>query len=102
LWPKLCLVRIVPTHSSGLTEICDVTFPAHASHAVQVRLKSDSNEGHFILEAERVFHPFLPWHCSGVTEIYEMEPPVQVIEAVQVRLKSVYNEGLFILKAETV
>jgi hypothetical protein len=51
-----CLV----SHCIGKTEILHVAFPAHARHAVQVRLKSVSNEGHFTLEEKQFFvHIFL-------------------------------------------
>jgi hypothetical protein len=43
-------------------------LPAHALQAMQVRSKTVSNEGHFILGAERVFRPYFPQDCSGVTE----------------------------------
>jgi hypothetical protein len=45
-----------------------MVLPAHALQPVRVRLKSVSNEGHFTLEAETVFRPYLPYDCSGVTE----------------------------------
>jgi hypothetical protein len=75
---------------------------AHALSAVQVTLKSVSNEGHFTLEAEIVFHTYLPSHCSEVTKIRHVALPVHALRAVQVRLKSVRNEGHFTLEAETV
>jgi hypothetical protein len=55
-------------------------------HAVQVTMKSVSNEGHFTLQSEGG-HVTLPTHTLHV---------------VQVRLKSVSNEGHFTLEAETV
>jgi hypothetical protein len=76
--------------------------PAHVLRPVQARLKSLSNEGHFILEAERVSHPYLLLHCSGVTERCHMALPAHALHAAQCRLKSVRNEGQFTLEAETV
>jgi hypothetical protein len=43
-------------------------LPAHALQAEQLRMKSVGNEGHFMFEAETVFHPYLPYDSSGVTE----------------------------------
>jgi hypothetical protein len=43
-----------------VNEICNIALPAHLSNAVQVKLKSDSNEGHFTLEAENVFSSLPP------------------------------------------
>jgi hypothetical protein len=68
---------------------------------VKVRLKWVSNEGHFTLEAERVFCPYHLSHRSGVTEICDMALPAHALQAVQVRLKSVTNEGHFNLEAKT-
>jgi hypothetical protein len=67
---------------------------------VQVSLKSVSNEGHFTVEAETVFRPYLLSNCSGVNEICNMALPAHVLRAVQVRLKSVSNERHFTLEAE--
>jgi hypothetical protein len=36
-----------------------MVLPADALQAVQVRLKSESNEGHFTLEVQTVFRPYL-------------------------------------------
>jgi hypothetical protein len=85
-----------------VSEIYHMSIPAHAVHAVQVRLKSISNEGYFTLEAETVYRVCLPSNCSGVTEICDMALPAHVLQAVQVRLKSLSNEGYFTLDAETV
>jgi hypothetical protein len=35
-------------------------LPVHALEALQVRLKSVSNKGYFMLEAKTVFCPYLP------------------------------------------
>jgi hypothetical protein len=35
-----------------------MVVPAHALNALQLRLKSVTNEGHFSLEAETVFRPY--------------------------------------------
>jgi hypothetical protein len=47
----------LPSHCSGVNEICHMLILANELRAVQVWLKSVSNEGHFILVAERVFRP---------------------------------------------
>jgi hypothetical protein len=75
---------------------------AHASHEVVVRLKSYSNEGHFTLETETVFRPYLLSHCSLVTEIYHVTHPAHALRAVQVRMNSGSSEGHFTLEAATV
>jgi hypothetical protein len=85
-----------------VTEIAHVALPTHALDAVQVRLKSFSNEGHFTLAAEKVLRPYLPSHCSGVTEIYHMALAANSLHAGQVTLMSVSFEGHFILASETV
>jgi hypothetical protein len=41
---------------------------AYALQAVQLRVKSLSNEGHFTLQAETVSRPYLPQDSSVVTE----------------------------------
>jgi hypothetical protein len=46
-----------------------------------------SNEGHFNLEAEIFFCPYLPSHWSGVSDIYHIELPMLALSAVQGRLK---------------
>jgi hypothetical protein len=45
-----------------------MVLSAHALRAVQVRLKSVSKEGHFTLEAEIVFRPYLTQDSGVVTE----------------------------------
>jgi hypothetical protein len=45
-----------------------MVLTAHALQAVLVRLKALSNKGHFTLEVETVFHPYLSNDCNGVTE----------------------------------
>jgi hypothetical protein len=70
-----------------------MTLSANALQAVHVRLISVSNEGHFTLEAETVFRPYLPSHWSGVTKICHMALPAHALLTVQVRLMSVSNEG---------
>jgi hypothetical protein len=52
----------LPSRCSGVTQICHMGPPAHALKVVKVRLKSVSTEGHFTLEAERVFCLYLPSH----------------------------------------
>jgi hypothetical protein len=49
-----------------------MALAAHALRAVQVRLKSVNNEGHFTLEAEKVLCPYLASHCNGVNEICDI------------------------------
>jgi hypothetical protein len=78
-----------------------MAVPAHPLQAVQVGLKSVSNEGHYILVAEKVFRPYPDTHCTGVTDIYHVTIPAHATRAVQVRLKPVSNEGRFTLQAET-
>jgi hypothetical protein len=77
-------------------------LPAHALLAVQVRLTTVSNKGHFTLEPETVFRPYLPSRFSGVTEIRHMVLLAHALRAGQVRLKSVRNEEHFTLEAEIV
>jgi hypothetical protein len=79
-----------------------MAVPEHALRAVQVRLKSVSNEGHFIREVETVLHPYLPSHCSGVTEICHISLPDHALQTVHVRFIWVSNEGHFTVKAEIV
>jgi hypothetical protein len=69
---------------------------------MQVKLKTVSNEGHFILEAETVFPPYLPSHCSGATEMCHVALPAHALQSVQVRLSLVSNEGHFTLEAKIV
>jgi hypothetical protein len=71
-------------------------------HAVQVRLKSVSNEGHFTLEAETVIRPYLPSHCSGVTEKFHVALSAHALQAAQFTLTPISNEGHFTLEAKTV
>jgi hypothetical protein len=79
-----------------------MALSAHALQAVQVTLKSVSNEGYFTLDANTVIRPYLPAHCCGVTEIYHVALPAHSLRAVHVRLKSVSNEGHFTLEAQSV
>jgi hypothetical protein len=72
----------------------------HALQAVQVRLKSVSNEGHFTLEAETVFRMYLLTNCCGFTEISHIALSTNLLQEVQFMLKSVSNERQFTLKAE--
>jgi hypothetical protein len=82
-----------------VTEICHVALPAHALRAVEVRLKSVSNEGHFTLAVGTIFLPYLPSHCCGVKEICHVAVPAHALRAVQVRMKLVSNGGYFTLEA---
>jgi hypothetical protein len=50
----------LPSHCSGVTEICHMALSAHALRGLQVRLQTVSNERHFALEAETVFRTYLP------------------------------------------
>jgi hypothetical protein len=52
-----------------VTEIYHVELRVYVLRAVQVRLKSVNNEGHFTLQVETAFRPDIPSLCSGVTEI---------------------------------
>jgi hypothetical protein len=92
----------LPSQCGEVTEICRTALPTQALRAVQVRLKSVSNEGHFTLEAETNFRPYLPSHCSGVTDICHLGISAHALRAVSVRLKSVSNEGHFTLQATAV
>jgi hypothetical protein len=85
-------------HWSGVTEIFNVAPPAHALTALQVRLMSVSNQGHFTLEVGTVFHPYVPWTCSGVIQIYCMTHSVHAPQAVQFMVNSVSNKGHFPLR----
>jgi hypothetical protein len=69
---------------------------------VQVKLKSVSNEGHFTLDAETVFLPYLPSLCSGVTEICDMALYTHALLAVQITVKSDSNEVNFTVEAEEI
>jgi hypothetical protein len=51
----------------------------HALERAHVKLKSDSNEGRFILDAERLFHPYFFSHCSGIAEICHMALPADAL-----------------------
>jgi hypothetical protein len=68
---------------------------------MQVTLKSFGNEGHFTLEAETVFGPYLPSYRNGVSKICHMAPQAHALRAVQVRLKTASKEWHFTLEAET-
>jgi hypothetical protein len=57
----------VLSHFSAVAEISQMALTAQALQAVQVTLKSVTNEGHFALETETVSLLFLPSHCSGVS-----------------------------------
>jgi hypothetical protein len=69
----------------------EMALPACALRAVEVRLKLVSNEGHFNLDGETGFPPYLSSHCSGVTEICHVALPAHALRAVEVRLKWVIN-----------
>jgi hypothetical protein len=75
---------------------------AHAQQAVQVRVKTVSNEGHFTIEAETVFRSYVPSHSSEVTEVSNKALPTCALRAMQVRLRSISNEGRFTIEAETI
>jgi hypothetical protein len=45
-----------------------MVLTAHALQALEVRLRSVRNKGHFTVEAETLFRPYLAYDCSGVTE----------------------------------
>jgi hypothetical protein len=51
------------------------------------------NRGHFILEAETVFHFYLVSHCRWVTETLHVALTSQVLQALQVWFKSVFSDG---------
>jgi hypothetical protein len=64
-----------------------MAFSALALGAVQVTLESVSNGGHFSLEVETVFRPYIHSHCSGMTEICYMALTTHALPAMEVRLK---------------
>jgi hypothetical protein len=76
--------------------------PANALRVLQIRLKWVSNEGHFTLDLETIFRPYLPCRCSGLTETCHMVLPAHAREAVQVSFKSVCYAGHFTLDLETI
>jgi hypothetical protein len=55
----------LPSHFSGVSEICDTPLPAHALQAVEVTLKWVTNERHFTVEAEKVFVYISPLIAVG-------------------------------------
>jgi hypothetical protein len=74
--------------------------PRHATQRKQVWLKSGYNEGHFTLQAETVFRPYLPSHCSGVGQIYHMAHTAHVLRAVYISLNWESNMTHFTLEAK--
>jgi hypothetical protein len=74
---------------------------AHVLQAVQVTLSAVSNEGHFTVEVETVFLPYLPKVWNGLTERWHMVPTAHVLEAVEVTLKVVSNQGHFTIEVES-
>jgi hypothetical protein len=91
----------LPSHCSGVTEICHLELPALALRAVNLMLKSVSNVGHFTLETLRVFSPYLVSHWTGITKICHMALTAHALPTAQLRLKSVSNEGHFTLESKT-
>jgi hypothetical protein len=79
-----------------------MALSAYALRATQFKLISVSSEGHLLLEAERVFHPYLRPHCSGMIEISQISLPTHALQAVRVTLKLVSKERLFPPEAEPV
>jgi hypothetical protein len=75
-----------------------MALTAHALQAVQFRLKSVSNEGHFTLEAESVSHPYLPPPYSGRTEVSYMAHKAKALTAVQVTLRPVSKKRHFTMQ----
>jgi hypothetical protein len=88
----------LPSHCSGVNEICHVTHSAHVLRAVKDGSKSVSDEWHFTIDAETVFHPHIPSHYSGVPEICHIKLPAHALREVQVRLESVSNKGTLLLR----
>jgi hypothetical protein len=99
---KQFFVHISASHCVGVTELHHMPLPAHALGAVQVTLKSASNEGQFTTEDETVFRPYLPSNCIGVNEISNMALRTHALRAMQVTLKSVSKKGLFTLEVQSV
>jgi TFIIF-interacting CTD phosphatase-like protein len=56
------------SHCSRVTQKSHLAIPEHVMQALQVRIKSESNEKHFTLEARAVFRLYLATHSSGMTE----------------------------------
>jgi hypothetical protein len=52
-----------------------------------IQEKLGRNEGHFTLDAEKDFRPYIQSHSSVVTEMCHMALPAHALRAVQVRLK---------------
>jgi hypothetical protein len=63
--------------------------------------KSNSNEGHFILETERIWRPYLASRCSGVAQASQVALTPHAPQPVQVWSKSGSNEGHFTLQNKT-
>jgi hypothetical protein len=83
----------LPSHTSGVTNICYIALRAHALQSVQVRFKSVTNEGRLTHEAKIVIRLDLPSHFYGVTEICNEALTAHASRPEQVRLKSSSNEG---------
>jgi hypothetical protein len=85
-----------------VTEKLHVALRAHHTEAVQVGLKSVSDERYFTSEAEAVYRLHLASNWSGATVTSCVAPPANALQAVKVSLKSVSKEGHFTLDNETV
>jgi hypothetical protein len=85
-----------------VTENSHLALFTHALQAWQLWTQSVSSEGHFTLETESVFRPYLASHYSGVTQTSNMAVPPHAPQPVEGWSKSGSNEGHFTLEAETV
>jgi hypothetical protein len=93
----LCTVfrPCLASHCSGETETSYLALRADTLQIVKVWSKPVSNEGHFSLEAERLFRLYFTSYFSGVTETSHLALRTHSIPAVEVCSKSVGNEGHF-------
>jgi hypothetical protein len=70
--------------------------------AVQVGSQSVGNEGHFALEAETVFRPYVERLCSGVTDTTHPALSARALDAEQDWSKWVRKGGHFTLEDKRV
>jgi hypothetical protein len=82
-----------------MNETSHVALEKHIGYAVQVWLKSVSNEWYFTLEDQTVFRPYLAFRCSGMNETSKFTLHTDELPTLQVGLISVSKEGYFSLDA---
>jgi hypothetical protein len=90
--------RAYPVYLHRENGTSNLALPSHALLLLPVESKSVGNEGHFPLEAERVFRPSFASHCSRLTETWNVVLADLGLQAVRVWWKSVSNEGHFTLE----